>query len=212
MGKREITLLGDQTRLEKEAPRIAFGIRLVRNALEETGYVTRWAKIPEHPWEYRLLPGEKIYVGIRKEEELMTWLEEEEVLCFHRRQPEGEGFYLQRVPGKMLVVCGGSASGALYGCLKLAGLLRAEKELPADLSFYDAPAFQLRGPCVGLQKTKLEPPRHTYEYPVTPDRFPWFYDKGMWQELLDREASGRGATRNAAMSSISGADTPLLPW
>ena len=34
-----------------------------------------------------LIAGEKLYVGIRKEEELMNWLEEEEVLCFHSREP-----------------------------------------------------------------------------------------------------------------------------
>ena len=163
MKKREVTLIGDRRRLEKEEPRVEFGISLLEKALEETGYGCGWAEAPEHPWEYRLIPGEKLYVGIRKEEELMNWLEEEEVLCFHSREPEGEGFYLQRIPGKMTVVCGGSASGALYGCLKLAELLREEKELPGELSFYDAPAFKLRGPCVGLQKTKLEPPRHTYE-------------------------------------------------
>lgn len=185
MKKREVTLIGDRRRLEKEEPRVEFGISLLETALKETGYGCLWAEAPEHPWEYRLIPGEKLYVGIRKEEELMNWLEEEEVLCFHSREPEGEGFYLQRIPGKMTVVCGGSASGALYGCLKLAELLREEKELPAELNFYDAPAFKLRGPCVGLQKTKLEPPRHTYEYPITPDRFPWFYDKKMWQEFLD---------------------------
>lgn len=185
MKKREVTLIGDRRRLEKEEPRVEFGISLLETALKETGYGCLWAEAPEHPWEYRLIPGEKLYVGIRKEEELMNWLEEEEVLCFHSREPEGEGFYLQRIPGKMTVVCGGSASGALYGCLKLAELMREEKELPAELNFYDAPAFKLRGPCVGLQKTKLEPPRHTYEYPITPDRFPWFYDKKMWQEFLD---------------------------
>ena len=163
MKKREVTLIGDRRRLKKEEPRVEFGISLLETALKETGYGCVWAEVPEHPWEYRLIPGEKLYVGIRKEEELMNWLEEEEVLCFHSREPEGEGFYLQHIPGKMTVVCGGSTSGALYGCLKLAELLREEKELPAELSFYDAPAFKLRGPCVGLQKTKLEPPRHTYE-------------------------------------------------
>ena len=124
MKKREVTLIGDRRRLEKEEPRVEFGISLLEKALEETGYGCGWAEAPEHPWEYRLIPGEKLYVGIRKEEELMNWLEEEEVLCFHSREPEGEGFYLQRIPGKMTVVCGGSASGALYGCLKLAELLR----------------------------------------------------------------------------------------
>ena len=44
---------------------------------------------------------------------------------------------------------------------------------------------------MGLQKTKLQPPRLTYEYPITPDRFPWFYDKALWQEYLDRMLKDR---------------------
>ena len=38
---------------------------------------------------------------------------------------------------------------------------------------------------MGLQKTTVEPPRRTYEYPITPDRFSWFYDKPLWEKFLD---------------------------
>jgi len=38
---------------------------------------------------------------------------------------------------------------------------------------------------VPLQLTKIEPPRRTYEYPITPGRFPWFYDREHWSEFLD---------------------------
>lgn len=193
-----------QTAAGKEEPRVEFGISLLETALKETGYGCLWAESPEHPWEYRLIPGEKLYVGIRKEEELMNWLEEEEVLCFHSREPEGEGFYLQRIPGKMTVVCGGSASGALYGCLKLAELMREEKELPLNSIFMMHPAFKLRGPCVGLQKTKLEPPRHTYEYPITPDRFPGSTIRKCGRNFWT------ACSGNAAMSFTSGAGTLCL--
>ena len=70
MKKREVTLIGDRRRLKKEEPRVEFGISLLETALKETGYGCLWAEAPEHPWEYRLIPGEKLYVGIRKEEEL----------------------------------------------------------------------------------------------------------------------------------------------
>ena len=45
--------------------------------------------------------------------------------------------------------------------------------------------MKLRGPVVPLQLTKIEPPRRTYEYPITPGRFPWFYDREHWTEFLD---------------------------
>ncbi|MBQ8953370.1 MAG: hypothetical protein IJ048_04595, partial [Clostridia bacterium] len=67
----------------------------------------------------------------------------------------------------------------------LAQRIAAEGGLPDELLSFDAPAFTLRGPCVGLQKTTIEPPRRTYEYPITPDRFPWFYDRAQWLSLLD---------------------------
>lgn len=80
----------------------------------------------------------------------------------------------------------GDDTGTVYGCRELAGRIAREGSLPTNLAFYDAPAFKLRGPCLGLQKTKIEPPRLTYEYPITPDRFPWFYDKELWRVFLDR--------------------------
>ena len=54
-----------------------------------------------------------------------------------------------------------------------------------DLHFIDKPAFALRGTCIGMQKTYILPGRHVYEYPYTPELFPWFYDKKLWREYLD---------------------------
>lgn len=49
----------------------------------------------------------------------------------------------------------------------------------------------LRGACVALQKTYILPGRKVYEYPYTPDLFPWFYDKAMWMEYLDSLVANR---------------------
>lgn len=43
----------------------------------------------------------------------------------------------------------------------------------------------LRGACVGLQKTVYLPGHQVYEYPYTPENFPWFYDKEQWIQYLD---------------------------
>jgi len=82
-------------------------------------------------------------------------------------------------------------SGALYGCLELAQRVRESRRLPADLRFSDEPAFALRGTCIGMQKPYILPGRKVYEYPYTPDLFPWFYDKEFWRGYLDFLASNR---------------------
>ena len=82
-------------------------------------------------------------------------------------------------------------SGAFYGCLELAKRIREAGKLPDDLNFHDAPAMRLRGTCIGMQKTFILPGRHVYEYPYTPELFPWFYDKNLWREYLDFLAANR---------------------
>ncbi|MCX6630377.1 MAG: hypothetical protein NTW28_22385, partial [Candidatus Solibacter sp.] len=84
-----------------------------------------------------------------------------------------------------LVVAGADDSGALYGCLELARRVRESGKLAAELHFADAPTFTLRGTCIGMQKTHILPGRKVYEYPYTPELFPWFYDKDLWREYLD---------------------------
>lgn len=135
---------------------------------------------------YRQLDGIKIYGGIRKDSALIQKLEDDEVLLYHEKEPEKEeGFYIATLPGQMFVIVGVDATGALYGCLELADRIKEEGQVPHEIFFGDAPALKLRGPVVGLQLTKIEPPRKTYEYPITPGRFPWFYDKALWSEFLD---------------------------
>ena len=96
-----------------------------------------------------------------------------------------EGFALETLTNGSISVTGGGDSGALYGCLELAKRIRESGKLPSDLHFTDHPAFTLRGTCIGMQKTYILPGRHVYEYPYTPELFPWFYDKERWQEYLD---------------------------
>ena len=49
----------------------------------------------------------------------------------------------------------------------------------------EAPEMLMRGACVGLQKTVYLPGHKVYEYPYTPENFPWFYDKELWIKYLD---------------------------
>ena len=106
-------------------------------------------------------------------------------------KPEGFRIYLSDV--NSLVIISKDDSGKLYGCLELAKRIRDEGKLPATsvADFHDAPAMKLRGTCIGMQKTFILPGRHVYEYPYTPELFPWFYDKKLWTEYLDFLAANR---------------------
>jgi len=97
-----------------------------------------------------------------------------------------EGFSIS-VKGKVIYILGDDASGALYGCLELAERLRTGSSLTVS----DRPEMMLRGACIGVQKPTLLPGRGPYEYPYTPDNFPWFYDKKIWTGYLDSLADNR---------------------
>ena len=65
------------------------------------------------------------------------------------------------------------------------------KGLPNALNLTDAPSMPIRGTCVAMQKPYKLPGRKVYEYPYTPDLFPFFYDKTFWTEYLDFLAKNR---------------------
>ncbi len=92
--------------------------------------------------------------------------------------------------GKTIHIDGADASGVLYGCLELADTIR-RRGWPDRISVADHPRMALRGTCIGLQKPTLLPGRGPYEYPYTPENFPWFYDKALWIKYLDSMVSCR---------------------
>ncbi|MBS7564885.1 hypothetical protein KHS38_10755 [Mucilaginibacter sp. Bleaf8] len=106
------------------------------------------------------------------------------------KQPGKEGFTIQSAKNK-IVIAGADNSGALYGCLELIDSLQATGKLPTNISVTDQPEMVMRGACIGLQKPYLLPGRGTYEYPYTPQTFPWFYDKALWIRCLDSLAQNR---------------------
>lgn len=106
-------------------------------------------------------------------------------------EPGREGFVLATCADGVTAIAGGDDSGALYGCVELARRVREGGKLPAHLRFADRPAFVMRGPCIGMQKTYILPGRHVYEYPYTSELFPFFYDRGFWRDYLDFLAANR---------------------
>ena len=92
---------------------------------------------------------------------------------------------------KGIMVTGNDATGVIYGCVELADRIRQAGGLaqyvamPSQHSIQEAPQMVMRGTCIGLQKTVYLPGHGVYEYPYTPENFPWFYDKAEWVKYLD---------------------------
>lgn len=102
-----------------------------------------------------------------------------------------EGFTITSKKGVIDVV-GNDGTGAVYGSRELIDRLEnggGLDNLPA--TFTDAPEMVLRGACVGVQKPYLLPGHGVYEYPYTPENFPWFYDKKLWTDYLDMLVANR---------------------
>lgn len=97
---------------------------------------------------------------------------------------EAEGFTLLR-KDKHVRVIGNDGAGTIYGVNKLLELLQEDPTLSNLTTQSEVPQMKLRGACVGLQKTVYLPGHRVYEYPYTPENFPWFYDKTLWIKYLD---------------------------
>ena len=92
---------------------------------------------------------------------------------------------------KGITVTGNDATGVIYGCVELADRIRQAGSMDKFVATIrqhtvkEAPQMVMRGTCIGLQKTVYLPGHGVYEYPYTPENFPWFYDKQEWVKYLD---------------------------
>ncbi len=95
-----------------------------------------------------------------------------------------EGFHLYRDAEGTFHIKGYGDSGTLYGAMALIDIVTESSQWPRALDITEVPAFRLRGPCIGMQLTSILPGRDTYEYPYTPENFPFFYDKDEWIKVV----------------------------
>lgn len=108
------------------------------------------------------------------------------------KTPGKEGFAITSGDNNTIVISGADNSGALYGCLELAERVQATKEgFVRNLRLVEQPEMVMRGACIGVQKPTYLPGRTVYEYPYTPETFPWFYDKQLWVKYLDMLVDNR---------------------
>jgi hypothetical protein len=101
-----------------------------------------------------------------------------------------EAFLLRQV-GNIWIVAGSDPSGVLYGELDLADRVQAAHALPLAIDDTEHPALKLRGACIGMQKPEITYEGAEYDYPYTPENFPFFYDKAEWTRYLDMLARER---------------------
>lgn len=164
-------------------PRIKYGADQVRQALFETGlYNTVLAG--------RAGRGARqlnIVVGTVKDTVVRPYLQSYSIDTAALGK---EAFTITR-KGNTILVAGGDASGALYGCLELAERIKQAKAFPDTVNITDKPQMVLRGTCIGVQKPYYLPGRTVYEYPYTPETFPWLYDKKLWLQYLDTLVANR---------------------
>jgi hypothetical protein len=167
------------------SPRIEFGAQKIVDALNDVGDKAWLVHGPSGH------SGITVLIGIAHQGSLRE-LENAGQLDLKKSESGKEGFIITtgKLGGRIAVV-GNDDSGTLYGCLELAKRIRVADKLPRELDFSDKPAMALRGTCVAMQKTFIIPGRHVYEYPYTPELFPWFYDKKLWTDYLDFLAANR---------------------
>lgn len=102
-----------------------------------------------------------------------------------------EGFTINSADNRIDII-GNDGSGVIYGCRELVERIETDGNLDnLPSTFTDAPEMVLRGACVGVQKPYFLPGRSVYEYPYTPENFPWFYDKELWVKYLDMLVENR---------------------
>lgn len=169
---------------QKASPRIGFGASKLSGALKGAGYIvttTTTDKVGK-------AAGSTLLIATRGDDLAAKAASR---FGFDTTNKSGkEGFLLTAKNGVTLIL-GHDPSGTLYGCLELAERVQAAGALPQQLSLADGPEMVLRGACIGLQKSTYLPGRHVYEYPYTPESFPWFYDKALWLRTLDSMVHNR---------------------
>ena len=95
-----------------------------------------------------------------------------------------EGYQIIPTGEKGTRIIASGPKGIIYGAVEYADQVRHQQRLGVG-SISEEPQMVMRGTCIGLQKTVYLPGHTVYEYPYTPENFPWFYDKEQWLRYLD---------------------------
>lgn len=164
--------------------RIKFGVEQLEKALTSSGYSVKKFS------QSSISKGEGYIIVGSKNDQLISSANKSFGIQ-SATQNGKEGFVIKSVGSKNIIIAGTDNSGALYGCLELAERIAASKQIPVSIDISDKPEMVLRGSCIGVQKPVYLPGRGVYEYPYTPETFPWLYDKQLWLKYLDTMVANR---------------------
>jgi len=162
----------------KVSVRIKYGVEKLSNTISENGYAVKLND------SLLLKDGKSIIIGELADSIFNDFVSSD------INKPGKEGFIIESNNSNILIG-GADESGTLYGCLELANQINETGKVPEEINIIDQPEMVMRGTCIGLQKTTYLPGRTVYEYPYTPDNFPWFYDKELWVKYLDMMVENR---------------------
>ena len=164
--------------------RISYGIGLLESALKDLSYNTEKA--------YTISLHQKGLVQVIAGLAVTPLIKEaEQSLKMSLTTAAAKEHFRIVVKNGMVVVVGADPTGVMYGLMELRERVMAARSMPTLLDIADGPEMVLRGSCIGVQKPAYLPGRLVYEYPYTPESFPWFYDKELWTRVLDSLANNR---------------------
>lgn len=170
--KEEIILIYDQPASNREL----FAIEHLSKVLRQNNYNCLIGQITDIDTSKPY-----IYIGNLSDSD---YLASAQKLGFQSAELSKKESYNILSSSKKTIISGFDDTGVLYGCLKLGEDIKETGKL-ANNNYSEAPEMVLRGTAVGLQKPEFLPGRDVYEYPLTPENFPWFYDKELWIKYLD---------------------------
>ncbi len=164
---------------QRESPRIAYGVKQLRVALEETGL----AGIRRRG-EAAAADTATIAIGMAGKDK--------PVAEAPAPGDKAESFTIANPqPGKYFIT-GRDDAGAMYGCLELAErVLQAGGLPPLATPIFQSPAMRLRETLVYMALPTGSRDGGFYDFLWTPENFPWFYDKKLWTDYLDLMARSR---------------------
>lgn len=168
---------------DANAPRAKFGAEKLSETATTKGFKVVFAdKAPKKSKDKVIIIGEK-GTDFWKQNAKTAKIEDSQLT-------KKEGFQI-RTQKNFIYIEGTDATGALYGAMELADRIKTSGEIPSEINIEDSPEMVLRGSCIGVQKPVYLPGRDVYEYPYTPESFPWFYDKELWTKYLDMMVDNR---------------------
>lgn len=90
-----------------------------------------------------------------------------------------EGFRLEKIGADKITISARDIAGINYGIQELSRRAAGGEPFAAGFRFEDAADFELRGTVLFLMK------EGSYVYVLTPEEFPWFYDRELLTQYFD---------------------------